>query len=134
MSNIENKTMAFRLEMFHTPPNLQERKCQGTAMRGPSLLFPTQAKGCLKWCNKSFYYLLWSKKCWMFKRDSEKEAALKTGIHWILACFRALQVSLCVFDYSKASDRANHEKLCAALRGTGMPEHMTVLMCNNTER
>lgn len=32
------------------------------------------------------YYLMWNKKCWMFKVDTEKEDTLKTGTHWVLAC------------------------------------------------
>lgn len=61
---------------------------RSTTSIGPSLWFPTQAKRCLKWCDKAFYYLIRSKKCWMFKVDSEKEDytedrhSLKTGMRY----------------------------------------------------
>ena len=51
-------------------------------------------------------------------------------IRCLLECSREVlkKVSLCSIDYSKAFDCVDHEKLWAALKELGGPQHLIVLM------
>ena len=53
-------------------------------------------------------------------------------IHWLLECSKEFQkkVSLCFIDFSEAFHCMDHEKLWAALKEMGVPQHLTVLMHN----
>ena len=56
------------------------------------------------------------------------------NIQWILEKAREFQekkkIFLCLFNYTKAFDSVDHDKLQKALREMGLPDHLTCLLRN----
>ena len=71
----------------------------------------------------------------MFKLDLEKaEKPLLwfqiANIHWIIKKAREFQKNICFFDYAKAFDCVDHNKLWKILKEMGIPDHLTCLLRN----
>ena len=52
------------------------------------------------------------------------------NIHWITEKARKFQKNICLFDYTKAFDCVECNKLWKILREMGTPEHLTYLLRN----
>ena len=54
------------------------------------------------------------------------------NIHWIIEKAREFQKNIyfCFFDYAKAFDRMDHNKLWKILKEMGIPDHLTSLLRN----
>ena len=52
------------------------------------------------------------------------------NIHWVIEKARKLQKNICFFDYIKAFDCVDHNKLWKILQEMGIPDHLTCLLRN----
>ena len=69
----------------------------------------------------------------MFKPDLEKAEEPRdqiANICWIIKKAREFQKNFCFFDYAKAFDCVEHNKLWKILKEMGIPDHLTCLLSN----
>ena len=70
----------------------------------------------------------------MFKLDLEKaeESEIVSNICWIIEKAGEFQknIHFCFFDYAKAFDCVDHNKLWKSLKEMGIPDHLTCLLRN----
>ena len=52
------------------------------------------------------------------------------NIHWVIEKARKFQKNICFFDYIKAFDCVDHNKLWKILQEMGIPDHLTCLLRN----
>ena len=52
------------------------------------------------------------------------------NIHWIIKKARDFQKNICFFDYAKAVDCVDHNKLWKILQEMGIPDHLICLLRN----
>ena len=66
------------------------------------------------------------------KKEEELEINQSASIRWIIEKAREFQknIYLCFFDYAKAFDCVDHDKLWKTLRDTGIQDHLTCLLRN----
>ena len=74
-------------------------------------------------------YKLCSEKAEEPENKSYRE---QTDIHWIIGKTREFQknIYLCFFDYAKAFNYVDHNKLWKILKELGIPDHLTCLLRN----
>ena len=68
----------------------------------------------------------------MFKLDLERQRNQRSNCHirWIIEKAREFQENICIFDYAKAFDCVDLNKLWKILKEMGIPEHLTCLLRN----
>lgn len=101
---ISNKMMLFEV-LLHYIPIFKKGDTKYWSNNRTITLTSMQVKICSRWYSKGFY-LIWSKRCQMFKLDSEKVKALRLNCHHLLdtGVFQRISEddSLYFTDYSKA--------------------------------
>ena len=73
---------------------------------------------------------MWTENFQMFKLDLEKAA--QPDIRWIIEKAKEFQKNIyfCFFNYTKAFDCVDHNKLWNILKEMGIPDHLTCLLRN----
>ena len=69
----------------------------------------------------------------MFKLDLEKRRGTTdqtANIHWTIEKEREFQKNIYFFDYAKAFNCVDHNKLWKILKEMGIPDHLTCLLRN----
>ena len=92
----------------------------------------------IRLCSKSFklgFSSTWAKNFQMYKLYLGKARGTRdqiANIHWIIEKAREFQKNMyfCFFNYAKASDCVNHNKLWKILKEMGLPDHLTCLLRN----
>ena len=68
----------------------------------------------------------------MFKLDLERQRNQRSNCHirWIIEKAREFQENICIFDYAKAFDCLDLNKLWKILKEMGIPDCLTCLLRN----
>ena len=130
---MENKTMAYRLATLNMYANPKKGDAKECSNHRTIALISQAGKMMLKVLQQRLLP-------YMEQEMPDVQAGFWKGrgkqdliaiICWLLECSKEFQkVSLCFIDYSKAFDCMDREKLCAALKETGAPQRLIVLMHN----
>ena len=64
-----------------------------------------------------------------FRKDRRTRDQI-ANIHWIIEKAKEFQKNICIFDYTKAFDCVDHNKLWNILKEMGIPDHITCLLRN----
>lgn len=131
---MENKTVAYRLEMFGVHPSLQEGRCPGEQeLQDHCSDFPRKrSDGPGDGAKASTSHGAGNAGSSSWVQQGKRHSDLIVSTRWILEHSTEFQkrVSLCLIDCSKAVDCRDHRKLWGALREQNVLQHWTVLMCD----
>ena len=133
-ANLENSTVAKRLEKVNFYFNAEERKCQRMFKLLQIALISHASKVMFKILHvRLFQYV----NCELPDVQAEFRKGRGTrdqiaNIHWIIEKARGFQKNIhyCFIDYIKAFDCVDHNKLWKILQEMGIPDHLTCPLRN----
>ena len=129
-TNLENSTVATRLEKVSFPPNSKKGNAKEFSnCRTTGLVLQT---------NKVVFKVLQASAV-HDQELSDVQAEFRKGrgtrdqianICWAIEKAKEFQKNICFIDYTKAFDFVDHNKLWKILKKMGMPDHLTCLLRN----
>ena len=133
-ANLENSSVATRLEKVSFHSNPKERQCQRMLNYCTIALIPHASKVMLKTLQARLQEYV---NC----EIPDVQAGFTKGrgtrdqianIRWIIEKARGFQrnIYFCFIDYAKAFDCVDHNKLWKILKDMGLPHHLTCLLKN----
>ena len=133
-ANLENSSVATRLEKVSFHSNPKERQCQRMLNYCTIALIPHASKVMLKTLQARLQEYV---NC----EIPDAQAGFTKGrgtrdqianIRWIIEKARGFQrnIYFCFIDYAKAFDCVDHNKLWKILKEMGLPHHLTCLLKN----
>ena len=133
-ANLENSVVAIGLKKVSFNSNPKERQCQRMFKLWHNCIHlkRQQSNAQNSSSQASIVHELGTSRCtsWIQKRQRTRDQI--ANVHWIIEKAREFQENIyfCFFDYAKAFDYVDHNKLWKILQETGEPNHLTCLLRN----
>ena len=131
-ANLENSSVAARLEKVSFHSNPKERQCQ--------IMLKLMHNAFISHNSKVMLKILQARLQQYVNRElQDVQAGFRKGrgtrdqiarICWTIQKAREFQKNICFIDYAKVFDCVDHNKLWKTLKEMGIPDHLTCLLRN----